>query len=162
MSEWPLRYFVRCGATRSKPASIGRKFTGLANVLSMSETSPCALAKRDDACEVGHLEQRVRHRLDVDGLRVRPQLRLPRGRIVRVDEVVGDAEVREVVRDEIVRAAVQAALRQQVIAGRQHREQRGRDRGHAAGGDQRGLGTFERGELGVRAPSWLGVLLSRM
>src|SRR5262249_12971856 len=46
--------------------------------------------------------------------------------------------------------AVQAALGQQMIAGRQHREERRADRRHAARGDQRGLGSLEVGELGVQ------------
>src|ERR1700741_2002305 len=39
-SEWPPRYLVALWKTRSKPAWSGRKFTGDANVLSMTVTTP--------------------------------------------------------------------------------------------------------------------------
>src|SRR5438876_6361139 len=45
MSEWPLRYLVALWRDRSKPNSNGRKFTGLAKVLSIMETSPWLFAK---------------------------------------------------------------------------------------------------------------------
>ena len=44
MSEWPLRYFVALWSDRSKPNSTARKFTGVANVLSIIEISPCSRA----------------------------------------------------------------------------------------------------------------------
>ena len=46
MSEWPFMYFVQLWRERSKPCSSGRKLTGVANVLSIIDTSPCDRAKR--------------------------------------------------------------------------------------------------------------------
>ena len=40
-----MRYLVAECITRSKPISTGRKFTGVAKVLSIIETSPCSRAK---------------------------------------------------------------------------------------------------------------------
>ena len=39
-SEWPFRYLVALWKHRSNPAASGRKFTGVANVLSMIVTRP--------------------------------------------------------------------------------------------------------------------------
>ncbi len=52
--------------------------------------------------------------------------------------------------DEVLRAAVERALGEHMIAGGQHCEQRGRNRCHAACRDQRVLGAFERCEFGVQ------------
>ena len=49
-----------------------------------------------------------------------------------------------------MRAAVQAALRQQVIPGAKQRQERGRDGGHAACGHKRRLGILQRRELAVQ------------
>jgi hypothetical protein len=61
-----------------------------------------------------------------------------------------DAKARQLAGHQVVCAAVQAALREQVVARRQHGEQRGGDRRHAARTHQRGLGLLERGDLGVQ------------
>src|ERR1700704_873866 len=58
--------------------------------------------------------------------------------------------------------AIQAALRQQMIPRRQHREQRGGDRRHAAGGDQCGLRAFQRRELGMQRELAGGVFGARV
>ena len=70
----------------------------------------------DDALQICNFQQRIGHGLHVDGLRVRPQLCFPGAGVIRINEIERDTELLEVSRDEIVRAAVQPALCQQVIA----------------------------------------------
>ena len=53
MSLCPLRYFVPLWSDRSKPCSAGRKFTGLASVLSIIETSSCSRANVTTAFRSG-------------------------------------------------------------------------------------------------------------
>ena len=58
ISECPLRYLVPLCRERSNPHSAGRKFTGLAKVLSMRETIPFFLANfttalRSATCKSG-------------------------------------------------------------------------------------------------------------
>src|ERR1700683_997152 len=100
--------------------------------------------------KIGHLEQRIGHGLDVDGARVGAQLLGPRIAPVGIDEIVADAESSELAGEKVMRAAVQAVLRQQVIPGRQKAQERGRARGHAAGGDEGRLGALKRGDLLVQ------------
>src|SRR6185437_16390556 len=45
MSEWPLRYFVALLKHRSNPIETGRRFTGVAKVLSITVTSLWRRAK---------------------------------------------------------------------------------------------------------------------
>ena len=100
--------------------------------------------------EVGYLQQRVGERLEIDRPGVPPELSLPRPRGLRVEEGHLDPQPRQIARHQIVRAAVESVLRQQVVAGAEHAEQGGGDGGHPAGGRQRGLRSFERGELLVQ------------
>jgi len=51
-------------------------------------------------------------------------------------------------------AAIQAALRQQVIPRRQHREEGGGDRRLPLAVDQCGLRAFQRRELGMQRERW--------
>ncbi len=79
---------------------------------------PVPAREAHDALQVRDLQHRVRHGLHIDRLRVRPELRFPRGRVVRIDEIELDAELREVARDQIVGAAIQRVLGDQMIARR--------------------------------------------
>src|SRR5690348_18467113 len=69
----------------------------------------------DDCFMVSHLKQRIRHRLNIDGLRIGPPFLLPRLRVVAVDEIVGYAERVEIFCDKVVGPTVQAILDEQVI-----------------------------------------------
>lgn len=53
MSLWPFKYLVALWTTTSKPISRGRKFTGLAKVLSITEIKPCSRAKSATARRCG-------------------------------------------------------------------------------------------------------------
>src|SRR5437773_7437036 len=53
MSEWPLRCLVALWTERSNPCSGGRKFIGLAKVLSMIETSLLCFANSTTASRSG-------------------------------------------------------------------------------------------------------------
>src|SRR5438309_3618521 len=77
---------------------------------------------------------------------------------VGVDEVHRQAERREVPAQQIMGATIEAALCQQVIPRRQHGEERGGDRRHAARGDQRGLRALQRRELGMQRELARGVV----
>ncbi len=95
---------------------------------------------------VGNLQQRIGHRLDINCPGVGFEHAPPLLGIGCVDEVEGDSKVRQVIGDEGMGAAVQAFLGEQVIPRLQHRQQSGRDRGHAAGGHHRRLSALQRGE----------------
>ena len=56
----------------------------------------------------------------------------------------------QILRDEIVRAAVEAILNEQVVSCREHRQQRGRNCRHAAGGDQRRICVLRSREFFVQ------------
>src|SRR5262249_46733464 len=64
-----------------------------------------------------------------------------------VDEAVGDSKVFQVLCDEVVSPAVQAILRQQMIARSEHGEQSSRDGSHTASRDQGSIGVFQRGQF---------------
>ncbi len=108
---------------------------------------PAPPAEAHDLLEVRESEQGIAQTLHVEGLGVGPQGRRPGPRLAAVDEGAGDPEGRQVLGDQVVRAAVEAVLHDEVIAGRQQRQQRRRDRGHAAGRDESGLAAFDGGEL---------------
>jgi len=57
-----------------------------------------------------------------------------------------DAELGQPLGEEFRHAAVDVALRHDVIAGFQQGKNRGRDRAHARGEDAGSVGAFERGE----------------
>ena len=118
--------------------------------------------KGHHALEVRDLQQRIGHRLDIDGAGLRAQLRLPGFGPLCVDEIGGQPQAREFAGNQIVRAAVQAALREQVVSGSQQRQQRPGDRRHAAGRDQRGLGTLERRHLRVQRQLARGVVVAQV
>ena len=61
----------------------------------------------------------------------------------------------------VVRAAIENVLRKQVVARSEHGQQRGRDRGHAAGCDKRRLALSSAASFPWTAVC-VGVLLSRM
>ena len=151
-SLWPPRYFVAEWMTTSTPNSSGRWLYGVANVASttvftrcrrpiaakrsMSRMRLCGLVgdSRDEHARRradGVLERLVvarRHRRHLDAVAVQRLVQeLPRPAIA----VVGDDDVR---------------------AARQHREQRGGDRRHAAREQETRLGALERGELVLRDP----------
>ncbi len=104
----------------------------------------------DDRLQVRDLHERVGDGLDVDGPGVGAQLRPPVGGVLAVDEGVVDAQAGQLVGDEGAGAAVGAIHDEQVVARPEAGEQAGRDRGHAAGGDQRRFGALERRELRVQ------------
>src|SRR5262249_61123994 len=89
--------------------------------------------------EIADAAERVGDRLDVKDARRRLEARRPAGWILQVDEVVADPEAREVARQEIVGAAVDAVLHEDVVAGAEEGEERRADRGHSARGDEGAL-----------------------
>ena len=111
---------------------------------------PSGTRKRGGRRQVHHAHQRVGHRLDVEGARPRPQRALPGRRIVAGHEGVLDSQAGQIMRDQIVSAAVETVLGEQVIAGAQRGEERRAHRRHAAGGSQRRFRAFQRGELSVQ------------
>ena len=96
-----------------------------------------------DALEIRHLDPRVRHGLDVDRLRLRPQRGVPAVGARRVDEGVREPEILQVVRDEGVRASVEGVLRNEVAAAAERDQQRRGDGGHSARRHQAGLAALE-------------------
>ena len=82
-----VRYLVQLWRETSKPHSTGRKFSGPANVLSISETSPFDLAKSTTARTLGTCKQRVRDGLHVDRSGIRSEQSFPGMRIFRIDEI---------------------------------------------------------------------------
>ena len=105
--------------------------------------------ERRSSLEIADLEQRVRHRFDVDSPGIGTQLRLPRIGIVAVDEIKLESKRSKVFGEKIVSPSVQAVLRQQMIAGGQEGQQRGGDRSHSARGDQCRFSVFERRKFSV-------------
>ena len=110
---------------------------------------PVRLGELRDRGNVGDLNERVRDRLDVDRLRFLAQLGLPRSRRRPNRSCRTRCRARQVMHDEVVRSAVEALLHEQVIASLEDGEERGRDRGHAAPGDERRLRALERRDLRV-------------
>ena len=96
------------------------------------------------------LQQGITHRFDVDRFCVGAQLLIPGLWIVRIHEVICHSERVQILRDEIVRAAVEAILNEQVVSCREHRQQRGRNCRHAAGGDQRRICVLRSREFFVQ------------
>jgi hypothetical protein len=104
----------------------------------------------DDAFEVRDLHERVGERLDVDRLRLGPQLPPPGFPVLAIDQGMGDPVGGKILGDQAVRAAVQAILSEHVIARAKNREQDPRDGRHSAGRHERGLGVLQRRELRVQ------------
>ncbi len=152
-SEWPFRYFVVEWTTASQPSARGLWKNGVANVLSTTTRifapirAPFGLRDVRERLQIGDLHRRVRGRLDEEHPR-RGRDGLPHGlRVRRVHVVEGDAEVREDLREEAVRAAVRVAADEDVVP-RLHEGQHERRLGGHAGGERVGDGAaLERGEL---------------
>ena len=101
------------------------------------------LGERRDVADV---ELRIADRLRVDGLRVRSQRRLERRRVVGIDERRLDPELRERHAELRIRAAVERARGDDVIAVLREREERDRLRGHSGGRRERRAAALERGD----------------
>ncbi len=110
---------------------------------------PMRFGELHDALEIGHTHQRIRDGFDIDRARGRVQQRRPRLGPIGVDEVNGNAELLQLSRQKVVRAAIENVLREQMVAGSEHCEQRGRDCRHPAGCHNRGFGAFQGGELSL-------------
>ena len=95
------------------------------------------------AFQVGDIVLRIADRLDIEGLRLRPDRLLERSEIVRRHEVHLDAEPRERVLEQVVRAAVEVIGRHDLVAGLGDVEQRDRDRRLATRGRERTDTTVE-------------------
>ena len=116
-------------AMLERPAEVGRSQRVVDH-----ERNACVVRDLRDGGEVGDVELRIADGLDVDSLGVvanrRPEVR----GIVAVDERRLDAELREGDRKLRVRAAVEGARRDDVVAVRAQREERDGLRCHAGGG----------------------------
>ena len=75
--------------------------------------------------QVGHPHQWIGDRLAIKGLRPRPQRFFPSACIVAADPRHLDSHRREVMRDQVMRPAIEAVLGDQVIARAQLAEERG-------------------------------------
>src|SRR6266478_984401 len=82
--------------------------------------------------QVADLEQGIRDRLDVDRFGVRPNRLAPGCGLVAIDKIHRHPVARKFLDKEIVGAAVNAVLREQMPTAGEHREQRRRNRRHAA------------------------------
>ena len=148
-SPCPQKYFVALCTTVSMPRSRGRWLTGEANVLSQMVVMPARRAIAADRLEVAQRQQRIAGRFQVDQFRRRPDRALHVGRVGRVDEGRLDAERPELRHHQVVRARVDGAGRHDVIAGLHDREDRRRDRRHAARRRHGGLGVLEGRRLAL-------------
>ena len=111
-----------------------------------------------DPGQVAHVQERIGDGLDVEGLRVGPEGGPPFVRIVEVDKVAADAQRRQVLGKQGMGSAVEATLREQVVTGVQHGQQRGIDRRHAAGSHQRIGGALQVGQLAVQGDMVRGIV----
>ena len=143
---WPPRYLVTEWMTMSAPCSNGRQRYGEASVLSMTSgmPAPCAIVR--ERRDVADVELRIADRLGVDRLGVGLERGAKRFGIVGVDERRVDAELRERDRELRIRAAVERARGDDVVAVSREREQREHLRRHAGGRGERRAAAFERGD----------------
>ena len=152
-SEWPFRYFVVEWTTASQPSASGFWKNGVANVLSTTTRifAPIrrALVLRDgrEGGEVGDLHRRVRGRLDEEHARRRRDGLAHRLGVRRVDVGERDAEVREDLREEAVRAAVRVPADEDVVPRLDEREHERRLGCHPRGERVGDGAALERGEL---------------
>jgi hypothetical protein len=97
------------------------------------ERDPELVRQEADRPQVHDATGGVDRRLEEDGARLLPEAAAPRARLERVDERHADAEGRELLAEQAVRAAVEHVTRQQVVARPEQGEQGARRRAHAAG-----------------------------
>ena len=117
-SLWPLRYFVALCMTRSTPSAIGCWLTGLAKVLSMTEITPRARQAARDRGDVHAAQRRVDRRLEPQQLRARREnTRSSVAQLVERREPRADAELRQQIREQVQRAAVDRRAADDFVAG---------------------------------------------
>ena len=138
--------FVVEYTTMSKPCSIGRNSAGVSTVLSMIVGSPWRVRGVGDLPVVRHVVLRVAGRFEVNRAGVLVHQLAEGFRLARIEEPHLDAELREGLREQRPRPAVQARRRDEVLP-RVHDRQQGRgDRRLAAGERQSRRAAIERRE----------------
>ncbi len=123
-TPWPDRNLVAEWKTRSAPCSNGRISHGVVNVESTSSGRPCSCASADDARDVEHVEAGIAERLAEQQPRLGPDRGAPPSRSRGSTNVVVDAEARQRVVEQVVRAAVERARRDDVLARAEERDDR--------------------------------------
>ena len=108
-----------------------------------------AVTQLGGAGDVDHAQIRIRRRLGEEELRVVAQRLLELLQVARVDHRGLDVEPREVLLDELARAAVAVARHHQVAAARQQRQEERGGRAHAGREQHRLLGALELAELAL-------------
>ena len=131
----------------SAPCSNGRIRYGVAIVLSTISGTPASCARSGDLGDVQHVALRVADGLGEEGLRVLPGRRAPLlGVVLVLDEGDLDAELRQRVVEQVVRAAVQARRGDDVVARLGHVQDGQRLGGLPGGEQQRADAALERGD----------------
>ena len=105
--------------------------------------------ERSGGGKIGDAQQRVGDRLDIEHARLRRDGGAPGCGIVSGNERHRDSEPRQIVHEQVVRAPVEAVLRNDVIASAEHGEERRAHRRHATGRRQRRFCLLQRCQLGV-------------
>ena len=151
VSEWPPRYLVVECTAAPAPHSSGRWLTGVANVLSTatstSDPTSSITAGRSITLSVGFVGVSTQTSF-VSG-RTRGADRVD---VALVDHVVGDAEARQDLVDQAVRAAVQVVGDDHVVPGAAHRGEQ-RVRGRHAGRERRGVAALQLSERVLQRPA---------
>src|SRR5216683_7529938 len=101
----------------------------------------------DNRLMVRHLQQWIRHCLNVDRFGVGTPFLLPGLRVISIDEIIGYPECMEVFRDKVVGPTVQAVLDEQVISIMEKCKQAGGDCRHSARSYESVFRTLNRGQL---------------
>ena len=128
-------------AVLERPHQIGRRERRIDQ-----QRQPVIVRQRRDARHVEHVEPGVAERLAEQQPRFGTDRRTPRVDVARIDERRRDAEARQRVVEQIVRAAVQRARRDDVRACAQQGHDGKMQRRLAAGRRDRADAAFERGD----------------
>ena len=150
-SLWPFRYFVALCIARSTPSASGCWLMGLANVLSMTDSTPrarhaaaiFAMSTQRSVGLIGDSNQTRRVAADQHALGL--------GQLLDRHEPRLDAEARQQIVEQVQRPAVDRRAADDLVAGLHVRHQDRRRRALPRREQQRRLGAIERGQLPLDA-----------
>ena len=111
--------------------------------------------------QIDNPHPRIRRRLNVEDLGVGPDRTLVLRNVIGVDERGFDSQFRQPLRQEFDHAAINIALRHDVVSRLYQRQNRSGDRGHARREHERGIRAFEFGD-GILGNRVRGIAVARV
>ncbi len=117
--------------------------------------------QRRNCFQIDDPHRRIRRRLDMQDLCVGPDRALVLLHVVGVDERRFDPQLRQTLREESDYAAINVALRHDMVTRLHQRQNRGRDRGHARRKQQRRIRALQFGD-GILGGGVGGIAVARV